>query len=1008
MQNYGSRNQLKPISNQYSQNQSPLSKNPKSMNAIKSQMFTVESYVDRYKHAFKEGNEVKNRDWQGLVKANEYLRECLRDLNFQISKKVEKQRDQIYQKFTSQSASGSLAKKSEEQIIEQQIAVLNQEYKNNSFILIQQEKELKNIDSKLMNVSQNQQFSLMQKIEQLQDSIKKERLEIKQNRQFNFLEGKYLDNVVNNNQLPKVVEMQQSKQLDSLKLQNTNQKLREQINKKEEIINEYAKKIQSIDKDFREALQNEKQFKIVDQELLAKIKIQRKKVQQLEDNIELIKHNMDREKMRFDGIQRDLKTLIQHTDDKINDIEMKTRQINNDLAQLRQVGTEVSPTFQQRFPQEDIRVSQFDERENNQQFSSVQSSKQQSRNVQSSPIKPSSSKSKSQKSLVKPDKISSNTNLKPKNVNKSTDDFSELQKNQPEAHQQKYSESKPNFTQKKNKIGKNDDFEDEFVQNQEKALQKQQVQDVEKNKQDISGIEVGEDDIENSNIKSKPQLTPIKQQQKQSQEAQINIKEKQNETEHQLKENQIENVEKQVVEQQIQQQQHESQKVIKKQNSDLDDQQDQNQDIQHKKQDDKIQYNHHSLQQVEKQHIQQEAQKQAAQQEVKKKPLKVDSGMQFDHDSPSNKQHNKQEKDMNRLNTEDIQNQITEIKNSSKEEKAQNIKSIQDQLSEIHNNINKIEQQSVKNDNKSLNSISNQNTAQQNKNLQQNGVTKKGEDDIDLDEDLDKIEEEIRRLEEEMQNKDKQTQQKENQEENIQQKQPSKVELAPIKKPAVKKETSFTQTDQAENKNEIFQYKNKESLSNIKEIHETNQQKSKVSMNQQEPNKRNSQVQLNPISQQNQIDQHQNQNSKKSLPHLEPIKQPLQNNKQQKSKINYDDLDFDDSADLLDDAHTNKNQNNPKSSQNDIKNQSNQNIQANNAQVQNIKANNNNQNHNNFKNDDSFDLDLLQDSNVKKNEQKTSQKQIQYQQQSQSNIQQQQNSKNNNNNNKDLDLEFFD
>ncbi|KAL4481496.1 hypothetical protein ABPG74_007585 [Tetrahymena malaccensis] len=998
MQNYGSRNQLKPISNQYSQNQSPLSKNPKSMNAIKSQMFTVESYVDRYKHAFKEGNEVKNRDWQGLVKANEYLRECLRDLNFQISKKVEKQRDQIYQKFTSQSANGSLAKKSEEQVIEQQIAVLNQEYKNNSFILIQQEKELKNIDSKLTNVSQNQQFALMQKIEQLQESIKKERLEIKQNRQFNFLEGKYLDNVVNNNQLPKVVEMQQSKQLDSLKLQNTNQKLREQINKKEEIINEYAKKIQLIDKDYREALQNEKQFKIVDQELLAKIKVLKKKAQQLEDNIELIKHNMEREKMRFDGISRDLKTLIQHTDDKINDIEMKTRQINNDLAELRQVGTEVSPTFQQRFPKEEINVSQFDERENNYQSSSVQSSKQQSRNVQSSPIKPQSSKSKSQKSFVKPDKLSSNTNLKPKNVNKSTEDFDQFEKNQQEDHQQKYSESKPNFTSKKNI--KKDDVEHE-VKNTEQ-IQK----DVQKNKSDFEIVQVDKDDIDNSNIKSKPQLTPIKQQQKQEQEAPLNIKGKQNEIDHQLKDSQIENLEKQAAEKQIQQQQSESHKAIKKQNSDLDEQYDQKQEIQHKKQDEKLQ-NIHDSQQVQKQPIEQEVQKQPAQQEVKKKPLKVDSGMQFDHESPSNKQH-KQDKDINRLNTEDIQNQITEIKNSSKEEKEQNLKNIQQSINEIHNNINKIEQQSVKNDNKSINSLSNKNKAQQSQNIQQNGITKQGDDDVDMDEDLDKIEEEIRRLEEEMQNKDKQAQQKQkqNQEEQIQEKQPSKVDLAPIKKPAVKKETSFTQTDQAENKNEIFQYKNRESLSNIKEINESNQQKSKVSMNQQEPNKRNSQVQLNPISSQNQIHQQQNQNSKKSLPHLEPIKQPLQNNNQQKSKINYDDLNFDDSADLIDDSHTNQNQNQFKSSQNNIKNQSNQNIQSNNAQVLNKNNNNNNQIHNNFKNDDSFDLDLLQDTNVNKQQQKANQKQNQQQHQAQNNIQQQQN--NNNNNNKDLDLEFFD
>ncbi|KAL4508642.1 hypothetical protein ABPG73_006028 [Tetrahymena malaccensis] len=968
------------------------------MNAIKSQMFTVESYVDRYKHAFKEGNEVKNRDWQGLVKANEYLRECLRDLNFQISKKVEKQRDQIYQKFTSQSANGSLAKKSEEQVIEQQIAVLNQEYKNNSFILIQQEKELKNIDSKLTNVSQNQQFALMQKIEQLQESIKKERLEIKQNRQFNFLEGKYLDNVVNNNQLPKVVEMQQSKQLDSLKLQNTNQKLREQINKKEEIINEYAKKIQLIDKDYREALQNEKQFKIVDQELLAKIKVLKKKAQQLEDNIELIKHNMEREKMRFDGISRDLKTLIQHTDDKINDIEMKTRQINNDLAELRQVGTEVSPTFQQRFPKEEINVSQFDERENNYQSSSVQSSKQQSRNVQSSPIKPQSSKSKSQKSFVKPDKLSSNTNLKPKNVNKSTEDFDQFEKNQQEDHQQKYSESKPNFTSKKNI--KKDDVEHE-VKNTEQ-IQK----DVQKNKSDFEIVQVDKDDIDNSNIKSKPQLTPIKQQQKQEQEAPLNIKGKQNEIDHQLKDSQIENLEKQAAEKQIQQQQSESHKAIKKQNSDLDEQYDQKQEIQHKKQDEKLQ-NIHDSQQVQKQPIEQEVQKQPAQQEVKKKPLKVDSGMQFDHESPSNKQH-KQDKDINRLNTEDIQNQITEIKNSSKEEKEQNLKNIQQSINEIHNNINKIEQQSVKNDNKSINSLSNKNKAQQSQNIQQNGITKQGDDDVDMDEDLDKIEEEIRRLEEEMQNKDKQAQQKQkqNQEEQIQEKQPSKVDLAPIKKPAVKKETSFTQTDQAENKNEIFQYKNRESLSNIKEINESNQQKSKVSMNQQEPNKRNSQVQLNPISSQNQIHQQQNQNSKKSLPHLEPIKQPLQNNNQQKSKINYDDLNFDDSADLIDDSHTNQNQNQFKSSQNNIKNQSNQNIQSNNAQVLNKNNNNNNQIHNNFKNDDSFDLDLLQDTNVNKQQQKANQKQNQQQHQAQNNIQQQQN--NNNNNNKDLDLEFFD
>ncbi|KAL4466143.1 hypothetical protein ABPG72_000689 [Tetrahymena utriculariae] len=998
MQNYGSRNQLKPISNQYSQNQSPLSKNTKSMNAIKSQMFTVESYVDRYKHAFKEGNEVKNRDWQGLVKANEYLRECLRDLNFSISKKVEKQKDQIYQKFTSQSASSSLAKKSEEQIIEQQIAVLNQEYKNNSFILIQQEKELKNLDGKLTNVSQNQQFQLMQKIEQLQESIKKERLEIKQNRQFNFLEGKYLDNIVNNNQLPKVVEIQQSKQLDSLKLQNTNQKIREQINKKEEIINEYAKKIQFIDKDYREALQNEKQFKIVDQELLSKIKVQKKKVQQLEDNIELIKHNIDREKMRFDGIKRDLITLIQHTDDKINDIEMKTRQINNDLTELRQVGTEVSPTFQQRFPKEEIKVSYFDERENNQQFSSVQSSKQQSRNIQSSPIKPESSKSKSQKSFVKPDKISSNTNLKPKNVNKSTDDFDYFQKNHPEAHQQKYSESKPNFTQKKHNNGNKDDLDDEVVKSTEKAQQKYQIQDVQKNKSDFGGAQVGEDDIDNSSIKSKHQLTPIKQQQKQSQEAASNTK-------NQVKNTQIESIEKQVSQKQIQQQQSENHKLIKKQNSDLDEFFDQNQESQHKEQEEKIQPIHDN-QQVQKQPVQQEVQKQPAQQEVKKKPQKVDSGMQFDHDSPSNKQH-KQEKDMNRLNTENIENQITEIKNSSKEEKAQNLKSIQESINEINNNINKIEQQSVKNDNKSLNSISNQNTAQKNQNVQQNGITKKGDDDIDMDEDLDKIEEEIRRLEEEMQNKEKQTQQKQkqNSEEQIQEKQPSKVELAPIKKSVIQKETSFTQTDQAENKNEIFQYKNKESLLNIKEIHESNQQKSKINMNQQEQNQRNSQVQLNPISSQNQIHQQQNQNPKKSLSHLEPFKQPLKNNNQQKSKMNYDDLDFDDSADLLDDAYSNKNQNNPKSNQNNLKNQSNQHIQANNAQASNTKANYNNQIHNNFKNDDSFDLDLLQDTNVKKQEQKAGQKQNQQQYQAQSNIQQYQN---NNNNNKDLDLELFD
>jgi len=53
--------------------------------------------VERYKDAFKE--EPATIGFNQLFKSNEYLRECLRDLNALISKKIDKQKEKIFSRY---------------------------------------------------------------------------------------------------------------------------------------------------------------------------------------------------------------------------------------------------------------------------------------------------------------------------------------------------------------------------------------------------------------------------------------------------------------------------------------------------------------------------------------------------------------------------------------------------------------------------------------------------------------------------------------------------------------------------------------------------------------------------------------------------------------------------------------------------------------------------------------------------------------------------------------------
>lgn len=65
--------------------------------------------------------------------------------------------------------------------------------------------------------------------------------------------------------------------------------------------------------------------KPVNESLKAQIDVEKKKVKQLEDAIELITHNIERDTARYSLVNRDLKMLSAHTDEKINDVEMQIR-----------------------------------------------------------------------------------------------------------------------------------------------------------------------------------------------------------------------------------------------------------------------------------------------------------------------------------------------------------------------------------------------------------------------------------------------------------------------------------------------------------------------------------------------------------------------------------------------------------------------------------------------------------------------------------------------------------
>lgn len=101
--------------------------------------------------------------------------------------------------------------RSEEDEIYETLHLFDREEQNNMFISATQQKELRLLDERLRSVSANQQFELVTTIQDIQEQIKKERLDVKFIRSYNFLEGRYLDKATNGSSLPKIVEIQQEK-----------------------------------------------------------------------------------------------------------------------------------------------------------------------------------------------------------------------------------------------------------------------------------------------------------------------------------------------------------------------------------------------------------------------------------------------------------------------------------------------------------------------------------------------------------------------------------------------------------------------------------------------------------------------------------------------------------------------------------------------------------------------------------------------------------------------------
>lgn len=93
-------------------------------------------------------------------------------------------------------------------------------------------------------------------------------------------------------------------------MQVTNQQIKDNITKKNELIIEFTKKISGLDKDFKEALGKERKPLRKGNEILTRaVQAERQKITVLEDSIKLFEHKLEREEKRYLNISKDLKIL---------------------------------------------------------------------------------------------------------------------------------------------------------------------------------------------------------------------------------------------------------------------------------------------------------------------------------------------------------------------------------------------------------------------------------------------------------------------------------------------------------------------------------------------------------------------------------------------------------------------------------------------------------------------------------------------------------------------------